>query len=135
MQFGPFYWYHFDIRNRYLIPTDDPSFFRVHCSSFNFHSPLLTFFLYFIVLFQSCYSQLPIRKGLGKDTSWGEQSCMSSPFSMAILITEWNLLSSGTDLLSVLCRDVHAIKQLNYKQTKIPKFDMVLGIRIGYSQS
>ena len=36
---------------------------------------------------------VPTRKCLGK------HSCMNSPFSIAILITEWNLFSSGTNTL------------------------------------
>ena len=69
--------------------------FRVRCTSFHNHSPLLTFFLCFIVLFQSCCSHARV---------FCKHSCMSSPFSIAIL--------KGTCSLQapiLICCDVPAI--------------------------
>ena len=52
-------------------------FFRVRCPLFfRVVSPFLIFFLCFIVLFQSCCSQAQV---------FGNHSCMSSQFSIAIL--------------------------------------------------
>ena len=80
-------------------------FFRVRCTSFHIHSPILTFFLCFTVLFQSC---CPMRKCLGK------HSCMSSrPFALAILNGTCSVRA-----LILFCGDVPAIKELNYKLYK-----------------
>ena len=84
----------------YAAHMNTCSLFRVRCTSFHIHSHLLTFFLCFIVLFKCCRF---MRKCLRK------HSCMSSPFSIAIL--------NGTCSLRapiLLCGDVPAIKQLNY---------------------
>ena len=62
--------------------------FRVRCTSFHIHSPLLIFFLCFIVLFQSCCSHSQV---FGK-TPLHE-------FSILYSHTEWNLFSSGTNTL------------------------------------
>ena len=78
--------------------------FRVRCTSFHNHSPLLTLFLGFIV-----FPSVPMRKCLGK------HSCKSSPFSIAIL--------NGTCSLRaplLFCGDVPASKQLNYKKPTSP---------------
>ena len=63
-------------------------FFHVRCTSFHNHSPLLTFFCCFIVLFQSCCSQAQV---FGKT--------LVHEFPISYSHTEWNLLSSGTNTL------------------------------------
>ena len=83
---------------------DRTSFFRVRCTSFHIHSLLLTFFLWFIILFQSCCSLALV---------W-ENTCKSSPFSIAILKRTCSLRSTILFLWWRAC-----FKKLNYKQTKL----------------
>ena len=71
---------------------DKTSFFRVRCT-FHIHSPLLTFFLCFTVLFQSCCSHVQV---FGKT--------LVHEFPIFYSHTEWNLLSSCTNTL-LWCRD------------------------------
>ena len=66
----------------------DTPFFRVRCTSVYIHSPLLTFFRCFIVLFQSCCSHAQV---FGKT--------LVDEFPIFYGHTEWNLLSSGTNTL------------------------------------
>ena len=68
--------------------TGQDLFFRVHCTSFHNYSPLLTFFLCFIVLFQSCCSHAQV---FGKT--------LLHEFPIFYSHTEWNLLSSGTNTI------------------------------------
>ena len=82
---------------------DRTHFFRVRCTSFHIHSPLLTFFLCFIVLFQSCCSHAQV---FGKT--------LVHEFPILYSHTEWNLLSSGTNTL-LWWRACWT--KLNYKQT------------------
>ena len=83
---------------------DRTSFSRVSCTSFHFHSPLLTFFLCFIVLFQSCcFHAHMFRKTLVHE------------FPIFYSYTEWNLLSSGINTL-VWWRACY--QKTNYKQIK-----------------
>ena len=67
---------------------DRTSFFRVSCTFFYIHYPLLTFFLGFIVLFQSCCSHGQV---FGKT--------LVHEFPIFYSHTAWNLLSSGTNTL------------------------------------
>ena len=67
---------------------DRTSFFRVRCTSFHIHSPLLSFFLCFIVLFQSCCSHVQV---FGKT--------LVHEFPIFYSHPEWNLFSSGTNTL------------------------------------
>ena len=64
------------------------SFFRVCCTSFHNHSPLYTFFLCLIVLFQSCCSHAQV---------FGKTLLHEIPIFYRH--TEWNLLFSGTNTL------------------------------------
>ena len=84
--------------------TGQDIFFRVRCTSFHIHSPLFTFFLCFIVLFQSCCTHVQV---------FGKTLVHEFPFSIAILNVTCSL---RTPIL--LCGEVPAIKQLIYKQTK-----------------
>ena len=68
--------------------SDRTGLFRVRCTSFHIHFPLLTFFLCFIVLFQSCCSHAQV---FGKT--------LVHEFPIFYNHTEWNLLSSGTNTL------------------------------------
>ena len=63
-------------------------FFRIHGTSFHTYSPLLTFFLCFIVLFQSCCSHAQV---FGKT--------LVHEFPISYSHTKWNLLSLGTNTL------------------------------------
>ena len=76
--------------------TGQDFFFRVRCTSFHIHSPLRTFFLCFIVLFQSCCSHAQV---FGKT--------LLHDFLIFYSHTEWNLLSSTPILF---CGDVPALK-------------------------
>ena len=73
------------------------------CTPFHIHSPFLTFFLCFIVLFQSC---CPHAQVFGKT--------LVHEFPIFCTHTEWNLFASGTNtpLWWRAC-----FKKLNYKQT------------------
>ena len=78
--------------------TGQDFFFRVRGTSFHTYSPLLTFFLCFIVLFQSCCSHARV---------FGKTLVHEFPFPIAILNGTCSLrapmlvlLSSGTCLLS-----------------------------------
>ena len=78
-------------------------FFRIRCTSFLNHSPLLTFFLFHCLISILLFPCASV---------WKKHLCVSSPFSIAVL--------NGTCSLPapiLFCGDVPAIKQLNYKQT------------------
>ena len=77
-------------------------FFRVSCISFHNHSPLLTFFRCFIVLFQSCCSHAQV---------FGKTPVHEFPISYSH--TTFSLRAP-----ILLCNDVPAIKQPNYKLTR-----------------
>ena len=68
--------------------TGQDFFFRVCGTSFHIYSPLLTFFLCFIVLFLSCCSNARV---FGKT--------LVHEFPISYSHTDWNLLSSGTNTL------------------------------------
>ena len=92
---------------------DRTSFFRVRCTSFHIHSTLLTFFLCFIVLFQSCCSHAQV---FGKT--------LLHEFPILNSHTEWNLLSSGTNTL-LWWRA--CFTKLNYKQNNLyPRLNMCI---------
>ena len=82
--------------------VDRTSFFCVRGTSFHIHFPLLSFFLCFIILFQSCCSHAQV---FGK-TLMHEFSIFYSP-------TEWNLLrlSLGTNTL-LWCNACYKITKL-----------------------
>ena len=81
--------------------TGQDFFFRVRGTSFHIYFPLLTFFLCFIVLFQSRCSHARV---FGKT--------LVHEFPISYSHTEWNLLSSGTNTLlwwrACFCGDVPA---------------------------
>ena len=74
------------------------------CTSFHIHSPLLTLFLCFIVLFQSCCSHAQV---FGKT--------LMHEFPIFYSHTEWNLFSSVTNTL-LWWRACY--QKLNYKQNQ-----------------
>ena len=80
-------------------------FFRLRCTSLHIHS---LFLLSFSVSLSYFNLAVPMRKCLGK------HSCMSSPFSIAILNGTCSLRAP-----TLLYGDVLATKQLNYKQTNL----------------
>ena len=71
-----------ELRDGTVVSDGQDFFFRVHCTSLNNHSPLLAFFLCFIVLFQSCCSHAQV---FGKT--------LVHEFPIFYSHTKWNLLS------------------------------------------
>ena len=91
-------------RHEWLTWLDRTYFFCVHCTSFQVYSPLLTSFLCFIVLFQSCCSVFTCASVWESTHAW----LVSSTFSIAIIShTEWNLFSllyyNSENILDVEC--------------------------------
>ena len=92
---------------------DRTYFFRVRYTSFRIHSPLLTFFFCFIVLFHTYCSNAQV---------FGKILVHEFLFCIAIL--------NGTCSLRapiLLYGDVPAIKQLNYKQTNWNALRLLVG--------
>ena len=85
----------------YKVTAQD-FFIRIRGTSFHIYSPLLIFFLCFIVLFLSCCSYARV---FGKT--------LLHEFPISYSHTEWNLLSSGTNSL-LWWRACY--QKLNYKQ-------------------